>query len=245
VTLGGRRWGPRIGGWLNALPLVAGPTLFFLSIEQGTAFGARAALTTLAGLVGVAAFSLVYGWAAQRVRWWAALLAAWAAFGIVTLLLHDLPWRPWPAAVAAVIAFGIARLALPALRGSPARMTPPPWDLPLRVVAAVTMVLTVTGLANVVGPELSGALTPFPVASAILLGFTHAQQGAAATIAFLRGFLPAMWGFVVFCLALTLALVPLGIVMGFVVALIAQSAAHGVVLWALRFEAGRRPQPAA
>src|SRR5207247_4702225 len=25
VTLGSRRWGPRIGGWLNAVPMVAGP----------------------------------------------------------------------------------------------------------------------------------------------------------------------------------------------------------------------------
>ena len=32
VTMAGRRFGPRIGGWLNALPLVAGPVLFFLAL---------------------------------------------------------------------------------------------------------------------------------------------------------------------------------------------------------------------
>ena len=32
VTVAGRRFGPRIGGWLNALPLVAGPVLFFLAL---------------------------------------------------------------------------------------------------------------------------------------------------------------------------------------------------------------------
>jgi len=66
VTLGSRRWGPRIGGWLNAVPMVAGPALLFLAIEQGTAFAARAALNTLAGLIGVAAFCLAYGWAALQ-----------------------------------------------------------------------------------------------------------------------------------------------------------------------------------
>ena len=35
VTMAGRRFGPRVGGWLNALPLVAGPVLFFLALEQG------------------------------------------------------------------------------------------------------------------------------------------------------------------------------------------------------------------
>ena len=33
VTLGARRWGPRIGGWLTAMALVAGPTLFFLAMD--------------------------------------------------------------------------------------------------------------------------------------------------------------------------------------------------------------------
>jgi hypothetical protein len=41
VTLGARRWGPAIGGWLTALPLVAGPTLFFLAIEQSSTAGSR------------------------------------------------------------------------------------------------------------------------------------------------------------------------------------------------------------
>jgi len=66
VTLGARRWGPRIGGWLNGLPVVAGPVLYFLGIEQGAPFMARAAEATLAGLVAVAAFALVYAWTALR-----------------------------------------------------------------------------------------------------------------------------------------------------------------------------------
>src|SRR6185295_5365099 len=49
VTVAGRRFGPRIGGWLNALPLVAGPVLFFLALEQGDACVARAG-TRVVGL---------------------------------------------------------------------------------------------------------------------------------------------------------------------------------------------------
>ncbi len=66
VTLGARRWGPRIGGWLTALPLVAGPTLFFLALEQGHAFAARAALSTLAGLIGVCTFGVARVLPAER-----------------------------------------------------------------------------------------------------------------------------------------------------------------------------------
>src|SRR2546427_12099137 len=94
VTLGSRRWGPRIGGWLNAVPMVAGPALLFLAIEQGAAFASRAALNTLAGLIGVATFSLAYGWAALRRPWWLPLATGWAALPAVTLRLHPLPWPP-------------------------------------------------------------------------------------------------------------------------------------------------------
>src|SRR5712692_5925441 len=139
VTLGGRRWGPRIGGWLNAVPMVAGPVLLFLAIEQGAVFAARAALVTLAGMVGVASFSVAYGWAALRAPWWMALAAGWAAFGVSTLLLHDLPWRPLPALAAAVSAFGLARIALPRPRGTSSQTLPPAWDLPLRMAAAVAL----------------------------------------------------------------------------------------------------------
>ena len=234
VTLGSRRWGPRIGGWLNAVPMVAGPALLFLAIEQGTAFAARAALNTLAGLIGVAAFCLAYGWAALQAPWWVALAAGWAAFAVITFLLHDVPWQPWAALVAAATAFGLARVALPRVRGAPRQAPPPAWDLPLRMAAAVVLVIAVTSLAEKLGPRLSGTLTPIPIASAILLGFTHAQQGATGAIAFLRTFLPAMWSFVLFCFVLTLALVPFGWLLGFVAALAVQGCAQALVLLALR-----------
>jgi len=234
VTLGSRRWGPRIGGWLNAVPMVAGPVLLFLAIEQGAAFASRAALNTLAGLIGVATFSLAYGWAALRRPWWIALATGWAAFAVVTVVLHAVPWQPWSALVASVAAFGLARVALPRLHGAFRQAPPPAWDLPLRMAAAVVLVVTVTELAERLGPRLSGTLTPIPIASAILLGFTHAQQGATGAIAFLRSFLPAMWSFVLFCFVLTIALVPFGWLLGFAAALAVQGCAQALVLVALR-----------
>src|SRR5262249_37175292 len=160
-----------------------------------------------------------YGWTAPRVPWWGALTTGWAAFAGITFILHDVPWRPWAALVASAAAFALSRVALPRLRAAPRQAAPPACDLPLRMPAAVVLVVVVTSLAEKFGPRLSGTLTPIPIASAILLGFTHAQQGATAAIAFLRTFLPAMWSFVLFCFVLTLALVPFGWLLGFVAAL--------------------------
>src|SRR3989442_4342774 len=60
VTLAGRRWGPAVGGWLAGLPLTSRPVSVFLTLEQGPGFAARAAVGTLAGLVGLGRFFGVY-----------------------------------------------------------------------------------------------------------------------------------------------------------------------------------------
>ena len=248
VTLAGRRFGPRIGGWLNALPLVAGPVLFFLALEQGERFVARAAESTLAGLAAVAAFAVIYSWSALRRRWWVCVLVGWAVFAALTIALQAVRWTAASGLGLAVAAFGLARLALPRLPEAPPPARAPSWDLPLRMASAVVLVLLVTGLAAWLGPRLSGAITPFPIATTILLAFTHAQQGAPAAVGFLRAFLPAMWSFALFCFVLAWGVVALGRDLAFGLALAASLAVQGAVLLGLEALASRgtaRPGPPA
>jgi hypothetical protein len=213
------------------LPLVAGPTLLFLAMEQGRAFAARAALSTLVGLIGVSAFGVVYGWTSLRCGWALSLLASWVAFVVTTVLAQAVPWTPAAALVATLAAFAVGARILPAERGHPAALAPPVWDLPLRMAGTLAVVLTVTSLAERLGPGLSGAFTPFPVALAVLLVFAHGQDGAPMAIRLLRSFFPAMWGFALFCLVVAVAMVPLGPGPAFLLALAIQMAVHGLVLW--------------
>lgn len=229
VTLAGRRFGPRLGGWLNALPLVAGPVLFFLALEQGDAFVARAAQATLAGLAAVAAFSVIYAWTAVARAWWVCVLVGWTAFAVLTVALQAVAWTAASGLALALAAFAIAPFTLPEFADAPIPAPAPAWDLPLRMVAAVALVLGVTGLAAWLGPRLSGAITPFPVATTILLAFTHAQQGAPAAVGFLRAFLPAMWSFALFCFVLAVGVVGLGRDLAFLLALAVHLAVQGVV----------------
>jgi hypothetical protein len=231
VTLGARRWGPRVGGWLTALPVVAGPALLFLAVEQGDAFAGAAAGATLVALIGVGAFGVVYGWMARVASWPACLLSGWVAFGLATGALSAVPWSLPVALVAVLVAFAVSSRLLPAAAGPPTASPPPAWDLPLRMTGALALVLTVTLLAERLGPRLSGALTPFPVALAVVLAFTHAQQGSPAVIALLRGFLPSMCSFALFCFVLAVAMVPLGFAIAFPVALAVQLLLHGATLW--------------
>src|SRR6266852_1149833 len=51
---------------------------------------------------------------------------------------------------------------------------------PRRMVIATGFVLGLTGAASVIGPCLSGLLTPLPIFATVFAVFTHQFQGAAA-----------------------------------------------------------------
>jgi len=60
VTFAGRRWGPAVAGWLSAFPIVAGPILWFVALEQGAEFAAVAAVGTLVGVLAILVYGICY-----------------------------------------------------------------------------------------------------------------------------------------------------------------------------------------
>lgn len=231
VTLAVRRWGPAVGGWLAGLPVVAGPVLVFYAIEQGNAFAAQAAHATLAGLSATVVFAVAYARCSVRLPWYASVASGWTAFAATVFALYGLRLALVPSLVSLVAATVLGRRALPRLAAAAEPVARPRGDLAIRLVAAATLVLVLTGLAEWLGPTLSGLLNAFPVLTTIIAAFTHAQRGRAAVVAFLNGFLRAVVGFGLFCVAMALALAPLGLAPALMVALAVQLAAHGFLLW--------------
>ena len=116
ASLTARRHGPRVGGLVGALPVVAGPILLVYALAHGRAFAAHAAAGTLLGLISLTAFVVVYARLAGRVPWPVGLLAGWLAFVLGTLLFSAL-----------TLPLGVAlALALRRVRAGP-RTAPPAW----------------------------------------------------------------------------------------------------------------------
>jgi hypothetical protein len=222
VTLATRRWGQRVGAFVTALPAVAGPTLAFYAVQQGRLFAADAARGSLLGLVGVAAFCVTYARASTRLHWAPCLLFGWLSFAMVTLLISRVHVGPIGAFVIAVATLLGARAFLPAHGPVTPASRAPRWDLPLRMGSAGALVFSLTAAADRLGSSVSGILTPFPIATAILAGFTHAQRGSAACVEFLRTYTPGLCGFAIFCVMLALTLPRLSIATSFGVALLTQ-----------------------
>ena len=106
----------------------------------------------------------------------------------------------------------------------------PPHDLVLRLVATAALVVTLTGLARILGPSLSGLFTPFPVATTVLVVFAHREGGPTGVIAVLEGFIPSLYSFAGFCAALSFGLQRWPVPLAFGAALLVSLASQTVVL---------------
>jgi hypothetical protein len=207
VSLAGRRWGPTVAGLLGGFPVVAGPILLVVTLDQGRGFGADAAAGSLLGLTAVAASTVVYARAAPRLSPPLTLLAAWTAFFAGVGLLGVLDVSPLIAFAIAVASFELSRLLVRVPgEATPEELALPWWDLPARALSALVLVLAVTIAADALGPTLSGQLAAFPVLTSVLLVFTHLTRGAVEVQLLIRGFLLGFYGFAVFSLVLALVL---------------------------------------
>ncbi len=232
ATLAGRRWGPGVSGWLAALPLSSGPVSLIFALQNGKDFAAHAAVGTLAGLVSVSAYCVVYCRLARTQPWHICIGAAVVTFFATTAILYQLPLALLPTYAAVLATLTVALRLIPPPPALTEKVTPPQWDLPARVLTAIVFVLLLSYAAEWLGPQLSGLLSPFPIFATILAVFAHAQHGASAAILSQRGILTGLYAFASFFLTVGLLVTVLPIPVTYAAAVLV---ALSVNLLTLRF----------
>lgn len=220
ATLAGRRWGPSVSGWLVGLPLTSGPVSFFLALQQGTLFAAHAAQGTLTGLVSVALYCLTYAWLSLRFNWLLCWPVSWGIFFLSTFILEQLTLSLPLAFLIVVGALLLTFVLWPRQESKSSNANTPAWDLPLRIVIATAFVLLLTSTATLLGPLLSGLLTPLPILSTILAVFAHRLYGASPARHVLRGVIIGVFAFAVFFLIIAALLPVVNIALTFVCAIV-------------------------
>ena len=240
ATLVGRRFGPSISGWLVGLPFTSGPVSLFLAFEQGTAFAAAAAAGSIAGVAASAVFAVAYAAMAQRYRWPASLAVASVAFAVAVTALHAMPLGsglplPLLALYAGGVTAAIAGIRLiPPPRALDEAPAPPRWDLPVRMAVATALVVVITSAAPLLGPQLSGLLTTYPIYAGVLAVFAHSQRGGAAATQVVRGLCYGILAFATFFLAVGALVDRAGVLPAFAVAVTGAVLVQAVTLTRIR-----------
>ncbi len=235
ASLAGHRWGPAIGGWMVSLPLISGPVVFFLAIDQGASFAAEAARGSCAGNAALAVCFLAYARVARRAQWQAAVGAATLGWAVGAIALQ--PALAWP--VAAVFVAVVA-VVLVALRLMPAKTGPRPlaaaprWEVPFRMAVGTAVVLVLTAAAPYLGAGLAGLFAMLPVITLVLSVFTQRREGAGSTTEFLRGDLAGLIGTAAFLAVVGGSIEGLGIAASFGAAIVTTIVIQSVTLRALR-----------
>ncbi len=235
ASLGARRWGPLVGGWLVSLPLTSGPVALFLALGHGPAFGAAAARASVAGSIAIVAFCVAYARVATVRDWGAAMLAAALAWLLGAAFAERSLGLPLAVLAGLVVAAWAAGMRLmPRRRSAAPDAAQPPWELTLRMASGTAVVVFVTALAPLVGPGVSGLLAMLPVMGTVLALFAHLRQSADSAIGVLQGILAGLLGTVVFLAIVSVALVPLGVPASFAVAVLAITVIQTLTVRALR-----------
>lgn len=222
VTIAARRWGPGVAGWLSAFPIVSGPILLVISLEQSSHFGATAAAATLLAVVAILVFSVAYAWASARGGILFSMCCALAAYALAVVGLRSLELPLGFSYLLVLLALGLAPGSFPTVStGQPELKSPQGWsDLPWRMLAGAALVLFVTFTAAQFGARTSGFLAMFPIMSTVLVGFSHARSGRAFAVALLRGMVFGYFSFATFCLVVSYLLPRQSISSAFLIALL-------------------------
>ena len=227
-SLVGRRWGVVVSGFMTGLPLTSGPVSVFLALQNGNVFAAESAIGTIGGKVSVGVLCLTYFWLCQRVTWRISLVMAFAAFSATTMLWNQFALSLWPTFIASIVAIALLAHLMPKRAATFSKSQPVWWDIPMRMVLAATFVVLITQMANPLGPQLSGLISPFPTFITLLAVFAHVQHGPAAAQQYLRSSVIGSLSFSVFFLVVSLLLVSMGPLWTYPLATIAALAVTGL-----------------
>ena len=198
ITLVSRRWGHKVGGLIASMPWIAGPILLFFILEQGKAFGIRSVPGILTGIISLVCFCYSYAQLSRRFNWLTTLLMSYLVYALVAITVDSVKFSLLPIYGVTLGCILVALHYFPAPTTQNIQAKRIPFDMLIRMGVATLFVITITGVANLLGPTWSGILTPFPIITSVLAIFTHYLHGSNASIVALRGLVSGLFGFTTF-----------------------------------------------
>ena len=197
------RSGPVIGALIATLPISAGPSYVFLSLDHDAAFIAQGALSSLPINAVTIFLGLTYVVLAQRYSVLISCSAAVAVWLVLASIAHKVQWSLAEGLLANAIAYAICMPILERYRHvKKMPLIARRWyDVPLRALLVATLVGTVTTLSSWVGPNISGILALFPIVFTSMMLILHPRIGGPATAAVVAN---SGWGMIGFGLGITM-----------------------------------------
>ena len=206
------RSGPFIGAMIAALPTAAGAAYVILAIEHPPSFIAASAIGSMAIGAAVAVFAAVYAALAQRHGLVLSLGIALLVWFACAAVLRRFNWTPLSALAlnAAVYAVTVPLSWRYRSSGPAKKFLRTRYDIPLRALAAATVVVIVTTGSQSIGSFASGMFALFPIVFCSSIVILHPRVGGKPTASVLANAQVALIGLTLAFMALHYLAEPLG-----------------------------------
>ncbi len=205
----------RLAGILAGYPHGIAIVLYFIGIEQGVDFAAKASIYAIGGLGANMLLAYVYHRLCRAPGLGDVLLAAAGglmAFLAFAALLNRLHISQLTAAAITLAMIAAALLLL--RRAVNVKVVKgvgiSHLDVLMRALLATAIVLGITGAAGAIGPDWSGLLSGFPVVTFPLLLIIHFHHGPAPIATMVKNYPLGLISLLVFTLTVSLAFPALG-----------------------------------
>jgi uncharacterized membrane protein (GlpM family) len=212
ISLVVERSGPFIGAMIAALPTAAGAAYVILAIEHPPDFIAGSAVGSMAIGAVVAIFAAVYAVLAQRHGLMLSLGVSLLVWFACAALLRQVSWTPAGALGlnAAVYAATIPLSWRYRSSAPPKKFLRTRYDIPLRAVAAATVVVIVTTASHSISSFASGMFALFPIVFCSSIVILHPRVGGKATASVMAHAQVALIGLTLVFMAVHYLAEPLG-----------------------------------
>jgi len=181
--------GGRFMGW----PLVTGPIILIIFLQDGADFAAKTAHGSLLGQISLIAFAWSYALVALRAPWYVSIACATVTFiGSVYLvsLLHIPLWLTF---ILLAMALFLVNKFWPKYEAITTPLSSPRWELYLRIALVVTLVFVLSEFSQTLGAALTGGFSTYPVIATIMGTFNHKRFGASAAISLHHGLMQRLY----------------------------------------------------
>ena len=181
--------GGRFMGW----PLVTGPIIFIIYLQEGAAFAAKTAHGALLGQISLIAFAWSYALVALRAPWYLSIATATVTF-IGSVYLVSLIHIPlWLTFILLVVALFLVNKFWPTYQPITTPLSSPRWELYLRIGLVIALVFALSEFSQTLGPSLTGGFSTYPVIATIMGTFNHKRFGANAAISLHHGLMQRLY----------------------------------------------------
>ena len=186
------RYNARLGGFFLGLPLTTGPFLLIIGIQEGRTFAKTAAHGVLVGQLSLIVFCFVYAIAAKNLNWIRSILIATIAVWLSGYFFNLVNISNLGIAMTLFFFWAISLGLFPMYEKPTEKVVAPKWELPVRLITAVLLILLLTATANILGSRVSGALSTYPTIITVLGSFSHRRNGPKYLIATLHALIQAL-----------------------------------------------------